>query len=223
MTEWVLRLSVDTIPPHHPSIFLEAAHRTILVERGELAIEFPEGSQLIPAGTAWIGSDQIAITTTHEGARIYRWELVASSIDARFGFVSAPAAKSEAKLAQRVNLPDGLVWLMRCDRVDFPLGAVAFTHVHQGPGIRCVDRGSIRVDTDHDSHTYGLGDAWLEVGIEPVIATASSELETGFVRCLLLPALSKNRSSIRYVLPEDVTKEKHQRYKVFGERLLSAL
>ncbi len=221
MTAWILRLCEDHIPPLHPAIFLPAAHRSLLVADGEVLIEFPSGSQLHPSDTAWIGSDQIAITSGRKGARLYRWELVfAEPPGENASLQSAPLVRTDFKIASEVELSRAHDWLMRCDRVDFPLGAIAYTHVHQGPGIRCIDNGSIRVETEGQDHQYRVGDAWLEVGLSPVLATASATEETGFVRCLLLPMLSKNKSSIRYVLDEDATKEKHQRYKVFGEKFI---
>lgn len=50
---------------------------------------------------------------------------------------------------------------MRCDRVDFPAGGEALTHVHQGPGIRCRLSGTIRIDAEGQSHSYGPGGAWF--------------------------------------------------------------
>ena len=38
-------------------------------------------------------------------------------------------------------------YLLRCDRVDFPPGGEAFLHTHQGPGIRVLLFGSIRIET----------------------------------------------------------------------------
>ena len=53
--------------------------------------------------------------------------------------------EADAKLAAQVVL-DGDC-LMRCDRVDFPRGGIAYRHTHPGPGIRCLLFGSIRIDS----------------------------------------------------------------------------
>ena len=45
--------------------------------------------------------------------------------------------------------------LMRGDSVAFPPGGCAYTHVHQGPGIRCMIEGGIRIDTHGRSTSYG--------------------------------------------------------------------
>ena len=89
--------------------------------------------------------------------------------------------------------------LIRCDRVDFPPGGVAYLHTHQGPGIRVLLHGSIRIDTAGQSHSYGPLEAWFEPGPEPVFAAASETEPTAFVRCMVLPGRLRGQSSIRYV------------------------
>ena len=65
-------------------------------------------------------------------------------------------------------------WLVRCDRVDFPPGGVAYLHTHPGPGIRVLLAGRIRIDSAGESHEYGPGEWWHESGPEPVFAAAAS-------------------------------------------------
>lgn len=103
----------------------------------------------------------------------------------------------------------------RCDRVDFPLGGVAYTHTHRGPGIRVLLRGGFRVETGGHTIRVGPGEAWFESGPEPVYAAASDSELTSFVRVLVLPAELEGQSSIRYVRPEDQDKPRTQRYTVF--------
>jgi quercetin dioxygenase-like cupin family protein len=110
--------------------------------------------------------------------------------------------------------------LMRCDRVDFPPGGVAYLHTHQGPGIRVLLHGSIRIDTAGDSHAYGPLEAWFEPGPEPVFAAASETEPTAFVRCMMLPIGLRGQSSLRYVREEDAAKPKPQRYTVFVDEPL---
>ena len=112
-------------------------------------------------------------------------------------------------------------WLMRCDRVGFPKGGVAYTHVHQGPGIRYCLEGGIRIESEGAVHEYRAGEAWFESGAAPVLAPTSQESETSFIRCFVLPRGCKGRSSIRYVRPEDASRPKPQRYTVLGERFVA--
>ena len=48
-----------------------------------------------------------------------------------------------ALLSAEVALDPATEWLLRCDRVDFPPGGVAYRHTHPGPGIRYLLFGSI--------------------------------------------------------------------------------
>lgn len=134
-------------------------------------------------------------------------------------FELVSAAEVGAKLSAPVAL-DG-ERLMRCDRVDFPPGGVAYTHTHQGPGIRVLLHGDIRIDTGGESHAYKPLEAWFESGPVPVFAAASETEPTAFVRCMILPAELQGKSSIRYVHAEDADKPKPQRYRVYVDEPLS--
>jgi hypothetical protein len=123
-----------------------------------------------------------------------------------------------ALLSAEVQLDPGAEWLLRCDRVDFPPGGVAYTHTHPGPGIRCLLHGSIRIETGGHAHSYGPLEAWFEAGPEPVFAAASETDETAFVRVLVLPAEWAGKRTIRYVDPADADRPKTQRATVYLER-----
>ena len=104
-----------------------------------------------------------------------------------------------ALLSRFVRLDPFASWVVRCDRIDFPLGGVAHRHTHPGPGIRYLLRGELEIETEGRSTFYGPGGAWFESGPEPVVARASSHLETSFVRVLVLPAEWEGKRTIRYV------------------------
>lgn len=123
-----------------------------------------------------------------------------------------------ALLSAEVALDAGVEWLLRCDRVDFPPGGVAYTHTHPGPGIRCLLHGSIRIETGGAARSYGPLEAWFESGPEPVFAAASETEETAFVRVLLLPAGWAGKRTIHYVDPADAERPKTQRATVYLER-----
>jgi hypothetical protein len=120
-------------------------------------------------------------------------------------------------LAQGIELDPAVEWVVRCDRVDFPPGGVAFRHVHPGPGIRRLLQGELTIDRNGEARTYRAGEAWLEERDDPVLATASASEETAFVRVLLLPAEWAGKRTIRYVDPADEDKPKLQRATVFFE------
>ena len=136
-------------------------------------------------------------------------------------FALEPVAAPDAALSAEVELPGGPL-LVRCDRVDFPPGGIAYRHVHPGPGIRRLLFGSIRIETEGRAADYGPGDPWFEPGPEPVVAHASPTEATAFVRALVLPAEWRGRRTIRYLDPADEERPKLQRATVFLEAPLPA-
>jgi hypothetical protein len=90
---------------------------------------------------------------------------------------------------------------MRCDRVDFDLGAEALPHRHKGGGIRC------RRARPRDQRRF-------ESGREAVYARASSTTPTSSIGCAILPRGIRGQSSIMYVDPKDAG-SKPRRYTVY--------
>jgi quercetin dioxygenase-like cupin family protein len=123
-----------------------------------------------------------------------------------------------ATLAAEIELDPNERWILRCDRVDFPPGGVAYRHVHPGPGIRRLLFGELTIDEARGARTYGSGDAWFEGAEHPVLATASAIDETAFVRVLLLPSEWMGKRTIRYLDPADEERPKLQRATVFFEQ-----
>jgi hypothetical protein len=114
------------------------------------------------------------------------------------------------------TLPKGDL-LMRGDSVAFPPGGVAFLHRHQGPGIRCLYEGGIRIDTHRRSTSYGPGGAWYETGPDPVFAQAAADRPSRFIRVMMLPRALAGKSSIEYLNDEDKAKPKTQSYKIYAD------
>ena len=137
---------------------LSAANRVLYLIEGSTIVRAASVSASLDANSAWCSAAAPAITAGKSGARMLRWELLAAG--------AAPAkacANSTLTLNAPINLPAAEV-LMRCDRVGFPPKGEALTHVHQGPGIRCLLAGSIRIDSEGASHSYAPGQAWFESG-----------------------------------------------------------
>jgi hypothetical protein len=127
----------------------------------------------------------------------------------------------DAGAALAADVEVGAGWLVRCDRIDFPPGGVAYRHVHPGPGVRRLLHGELTIDAAGGSRTYGPGEAWFEGADHPVLATASAREETAFVRVLLLPPEWAGKRTIRYVDPADEDKPRLQRPTVLLEAPLS--
>jgi hypothetical protein len=144
-----------------------------------------------------------------EGATIWRWEVAAKG-DA----TAASSTASREKLAAPLDtLPKGAL-ILRGDSVAFPPSGCAYLHRHQGPGIRCLLEGGIRIDT-RDRST-GPGGAWYESGPEPVFAQAADR-PTRFIRVMLLPLAYLGKSSVEYLRDEDKAKPKTQTYKIYAD------
>lgn len=222
MALMILRLLEDNLPAAGDPVYLPACNRALYLAMGDVTVEFATGCARHEQGSAWVGGSEIALLTSQTGARVLRWELTPASADDSGLLRAAPRCTSIVKLAELVDLGSGFGWLMRCDEVAFPKGGIAYTHVHQGPGIRICLEGRIRIETDGMANEYGPGEAWFESGAAPVLAPTSEHAETRFVRCFVLPRGCKGRSSIRYVLPEDAAKPKTQRYKVLAEQFIEA-
>jgi len=215
-----LRLIEDRLPASGDPVYLPALSRAVYVIDGDVMVELATGCGHQAAQSAWLGDAALGLVPGTAGARVLRWELTAAEAQDDGTLRSAPHCTSTVKLAARIDIDPGFGWLMRCDRVGFPKGGIAYTHVHQGPGIRYCLEGRIRIESEGQTHSYGPGEAWFENGSSPVLAPTSEETETSFVRCFVLPRACKGRSSIRYVLREDAAKPKSQRYRVLGERFI---
>ena len=142
----------------------------------------------------------LALYEHHEGVETTAGNVAVYDFDrdaAYFGAASVPGralvwkleeeAGVGAKLAAPVVFDGNVELVLRCDRVDFPPGGVAYRHTHPGPGIRCLLFGSIRIESDGETHEYYAFEPWFESGPEPVLAFASEDEETAFVRVMLLP------------------------------------
>jgi len=149
------------------------------------------------------------------GATCWRFELAPSG--AADGVVAGRGVSSRAKLVALLEtIPPGDL-LLRGDSVAFPPGGCAYLHRHQGPGIRCLIEGGIRIDTKGHSVSYGPGGAWYESGPDPVFAQAAADRVSRFIRVMVLPRAWLGRSSVEYLNDEDKNKPRLQQYKIFAD------
>ena len=208
MSDYVLRLYEDRINSASECSLSEVdGYKVIYVVEGKVGIKVDEQTTEYKENTAWFGSD--ACVARGEG-RIWRWELVRR----------AAASVGHLLASHEVYLETDGNYLMRCDRVDFPSGGIAYTHTHPGPGIRCLLKGRIRIHVEQRECEYAPGQCWFERGPDPVLALASETAATSFVRVMVLPRDYQGRSSISYIRPEDVSKPKSQEYTRFVDEFI---
>jgi hypothetical protein len=181
----------------------DAAARVVYVVSGRVEVE----SVSVGENEAWYDPDACTIEAAMP-TRLWRWEL--RSTPAPIG----DPRNTTLKLSQTIDLPAADV-LLRCDRVDFPPGGIAYTHTHQGPGIRMLLRGRFRVETGGHVITVAPGEPWFERGPDPVYAEVIGDASASFVRAMVLPVALLGKTSIRYVKPEDQARPKSQTYTVF--------
>jgi hypothetical protein len=210
----VLRLIEDVLSSG-AAVNLSAAPRMMFVAHGSVVI----GDRTLQDGEAIGGEGTVALRAGAEGVALWRWEMVTQE---RNSTITGAGNSSHEKLAARLDtLPKGNL-LLRGDSVAFPPGGCAYLHRHQGPGIRCLLDGGIRIDTHGRSTSYGPGGAWYESGPDPVFAQAADR-PTRFIRAMILPASYLGKSSVEYLREEDKPKPKSQQYKMFVDLPLSVI
>jgi quercetin dioxygenase-like cupin family protein len=210
MSNFLLRLYEDNVGSNSDlSLLAVDGYRVVYVVEGEVCIEVAGKTEVYRENTAWFGAHACVIRAKEE-SRVWRWELVRC------------ATENDENLLASHDLPldVGGKYLMRCDRVDFPPGGIAYTHTHPGSGIRCLLRGRIRINVEQKEKTYEPGQCWFESGPDPVLALGSETEATSFVRVMVLPRDYQGRSSIRYVRPEDARKPKLQEYTRFIDEFI---
>jgi hypothetical protein len=204
----MLRLYEDVLS-NDAAMALPALPRMIFVTHGVLST----ADRTVRDDETWSGEAAATLRAGLTGATLWRWELVAGDAG---GTASGAGITSREKLSAKLEtLPKGDL-LLRGDSVAFPPGGCAYLHRHQGPGIRCLVEGGIRIDTHGRSTSYGPGGAWFESGPDPVFAQAADR-PTRFVRVMILPRAYLGKSSVEYLNEEDKTKPKSQQYKIYAD------
>ena len=208
-----MRLFEDILFGGEEVRFEDPAPRAIYVSAGSVTV----AGENVPLDGGLVSTDAATLRAGGGGAAVWRWEVRPSDAQS-----DAYGHRTSLRLAGRID-PAAIAaaLLIRLDSVAFPPGGRALLHTHQGPGIRCLREGEIRIDTDGRSSSYCPGGAWFESGPEPVFAQASIDVPSRFIRTMILPRSLLGVSSIRYVNDEDRRKPKSQIYRVFSERLMS--
>ncbi len=219
MSGYALRLFEDVLAAAGESAAVPPRHRVVYVVEGRVLVSADGQAGTFAANSAWFGTGSCTVQAGAERARLWRWELVRTPVTDD-GVASGPGVKSSLLLRSDIELDPTSEYLMRCDRVDFPPGGIAYTHTHSGPGIRCLLRGKIEISVNEEAFSRQPGEPWFERGTDPVLALASSDEPTSFVRAMILPRSLRGRSSIQYVRAEDLDKPKLQVYTRFADEFI---
>jgi quercetin dioxygenase-like cupin family protein len=209
--EFTLTLCQDTLPAGARGA-LGALNRILYVRSGRVRVTGVEPESSLAEGQAWHGAGACGIVAGESGGTVLRYELQRGS--AAPGGVAA--GETRVLLQHPIDLDPRGEYLMRADRVDFAPGGVALPHRHRGGGIRCLIAGALEVTVgDAPARTVSPGGAWFESGREPVLALASKDEGTSFVRVAILPREIRGRTSIMYVDPKDAERGRPRTYTVF--------
>lgn len=206
-----LHLFEDNLTDGQRVAFGETVARAIYVTAGEVTVD----GKVHTCDEGFVANGPVTLVAGVEGASIWRWDLSDTP-------PQAPPQHSAKKLSGEIPAHlagDGS--FLRLDSVSFPPSGTAMLHTHQGPGIRCLREGGIRIDTDGMSTSFGPGGAWFEAGPLPVFAQADHTIQSRFIRAMVLPDALRGKSSIHYENEEDRAKPKSQTYRNFGEIGLS--
>src|SRR5215468_6514970 len=188
---------------------LPAGNRVLYVQQGAVAVTSVAGDARVPEGRAWHGAVACEVAASGNDSAVLRYELSRGA---------APVGVGDTKvlLEHAIDLDPRAEYLMRADRVDFAPGGVAMPHRHRGGGIRCLIAGALDVTVGAAPARRILpGGAWFESGREPVLAVASKNEETSFIRVAILPREIRGRTSIMYVNPADAERGRPRTYTVF--------
>ncbi len=211
MSEYVLRMLEDRLSPGAETEPLPAYNRVVYVAEGDVTISAGGKPQTLRADSGWFGAGSSRLKGGAGPARVWRWELLASPAGDD-GLAIGGGVVSTEKLAEEITMDPKAAHMMRLDRVDFALGGIAYTHIHWGPGIRCLLRGELDVQAAQQQWQVRPGETWFERGPDPIYAQASTSELTSFVRAMVLPRALKGQTSIRYVDEKDADKPKTQKY-----------
>jgi len=173
-----------------------------------------DATATLAANSGWFHAGEIDIAAESEGATVLRYELHPLPVPGD-GIATGDGVESSMTLDAALTLDDADGYLMRCDKVELPPGGIAYTHTHQGGGIRCLLEGGFNVTVDDETKTIAPGEAWFEAGPDAVYAWAPDDKPGCFSRVMILPRRLEGQTSIRYVDAADADKPKLQKYTIF--------
>ncbi len=208
---YALRLCEDVLPAAGRGA-LGALNRVLFVRRGSVTLASAAREIPLAEGEAWHGAGACQLGAGEASVTMLRYELVRSATPHE----RLAGGATTILLEHAIDLDPRAEYLMRADRVDFAPGGVALPHRHRGGGIRCLIAGALEVTVgDAPPRNVTPGGAWFESGREPVLALASKDEPTSFVRVAILPREIRGRTSIMYVDPKDAERGRPRTYTVF--------
>lgn len=198
---------------------LPPGNRFIFVAEGMATIRADAAAATLSANSGWFHSGAIGVAAGADGAVVLRWELYRMP-QPDHGVAMGNGVESRLLLDAELTLDDADGYLLRGDKVELPPGGIAYTHTHQGGGIRCLLAGAFNVEVDGETKTFAPYEAWFERGPDPVYAWAPDDKPGHFARVMILPRRLRGQSSIQYVKDEERDLPRRQKYSIFADELI---
>lgn len=194
-------------------------HRMLYSRSGEFTVQTEEGTGIVRNNDAWFQNAAAVVEAGFEGAQLWCWEL--SRVGTGPIVQSGEGVSCIVGTSHKIELPEPASgYIFRLDRVNFPLSADAFSHIHIASGIRCLLQGSLLLEMRGIRRRMWPGDSWLETPADTIYAKASSLLPTSFIRAMVIPEEYRGKSTIKYVDSQDDHKPKLQEYHRYLEASL---
>lgn len=207
MTAYMLRFSTIRLAEGQGETSLPAACRVLYLRSGHANVTTEGALMSLAPDSACHSTRAVTIRVIGPAAEIWCWEAVPRDDS---------CAEDKGALTRRsaypLTLEPGVRYAIRCDRVAFPPGGIAYTHIHAAAGVRCLHTGEIDINSLGHRWVARPGDTWLERGPEEVFAQAGQDGPASFIRVMLVPESHWGRSTITYVRPEDQDTPKPQQY-----------
>ena len=220
MAGHIMRLFTDRYDPGAKlDHALPPGNRYMYVAQGMATLRCDGASATLAANSGWRHGGAVDIAAGANGAVILRWELYRMP-QPDHGIAMGEGISSSLTHDAEMTLDDPDGYLLRGDKVELPPGGIAYTHTHQGGGIRCLLVGEFNVDVDGETRIIKPYEAWYERGPDPVYAWAPDDKPGHFARVMILPRRLKGKSSISYVKPEDKDRPKKQTYTFFADEFI---
>src|SRR5678815_1906926 len=123
MPQYTLRLYTDQLPPK-TEVEMPACNRVVYLREGDAIARSRGQAAGLAANSAWHGREAITVTAGTSGATLLRWEIVPGG--SQPSDATKAGVTSALTISRSLELEDSGGYLMRCDRVDFPLGGIAY-------------------------------------------------------------------------------------------------
>jgi quercetin dioxygenase-like cupin family protein len=209
MGKYVFRIFHDRYAPG-TSAELPACTRVTYCVSGSAEIKSDKQAALATDQACHTSSPAV-VAVGAEDTLVWRWEFIRAE-NVFDGKIRLDGVESRNAGVYTLEMDPNFPRMIRCDRVNFPPGGIAYHHIHAGPGVRSLLTGSLYLDSGGRQWQGTPGSTWIEHGPEEVLAKADDDLPSSFVRVMVIPRAYKGKSTITYVRPEEADLPRVQKY-----------